>query len=131
MILRGIAPFRAAGKRFTEAAVALALLGGCQAPLATQPVAREGTRIAHTLRLEPHLAAVCIAANVDKHRSPYSAQIRPGVAPVLVEVQVRGARLVAVAELTAAGEGSHAVIWMSPEPVYEWEALVAAMVEGC
>jgi hypothetical protein len=117
--------------RFTEAAVAVALLAGCQAPLATQPVAREGTRSAHTLRLEPHLAAVCIAANVDKYRSPYSAQIRPGVAPALVEVQVRGARLVAVAELTAAGEGSHASIWISPEPVYEWEALVAAMVEGC
>jgi hypothetical protein len=117
--------------RFTEAVVAVALLGGCQAPLATQPVAREGTRSAHTLRLEPHLAAVCIARNVDRYRSPYSAQIQPGVAPVLVEVQVRGARLVSVAELTASGEGSHAVIWMSPEPVYEWEALVAAMVEGC
>jgi hypothetical protein len=117
--------------RFTEAAVALALLAGCQTPLAPQPVAREGTRSAHSLRLEPHLAAVCIARNVDQYRSPYSAEIRPGVSPALVEVQVRGARLVSVAELTASGEGSRASIWMSAGPVYEWEALVAAMVEGC
>jgi hypothetical protein len=117
--------------RFTEAAVAFALLAGCQAPVASPSRIDEGTRTAHTLRLEPHLAAVCIAGNVDKHRSPYSAQIRRGVEPVLVEVQVRGARLVAVAELTASGEGGHASIWMSAEPVYEREALIAAMVEGC
>jgi hypothetical protein len=117
--------------RFTEAAATVALLAGCQAPLAPPSRIDEGTRTAHTLRLEPHLAAVCIARNVDQYRSPYSAEIRPGVAPALVEVQVRGARLVSVAQLKASGEGSHAVIWIAPEPVYEWEALIAAMVEGC
>jgi hypothetical protein len=111
--------------------VSLALLAGCHVPLTPQFVTHEGTRTTHTLRQETHLAAVCIARNIDSYRSPYSAQIRPGVAPVLVEVHVRGAQLVSIAALTPSGAGSTALIWMTPEPVYEREALVAAMVEGC
>lgn len=128
-------PRRSASQvNFNISAVAgiwLVLLTGCHLPLTPQSVTNVGTRTTHTLRREPHLAAVCIARNIDQYRSPYSAQIRPGVAPVLVEVHVRGAQLVSIAELTPSGAGSSALIWMTPEPVYEREALVAAMVEGC
>ena len=81
------------------------------------------------MRLEPLRAAGCIARNVDRYRSPYSARIVPGTAPAMAEVIVTGRETVAVAQLFAAGDASTAVI--VSEPVHERDALVAAMVEGC
>ena len=104
---------------------ATALLAGCQT---TPPP--EALRT-FTLVNEPHRAAVCIARNLDRYRSPYSAQVVPGTAPAIAEVHVRGAHLVAVAKLFIAGDGSTASIWMTPEPLFDRDALASAMIAGC
>ena len=110
------------------AVLAMALVSGCQAPAPSHPVA-ETARTTHSLREEPLRAAGCIARNIDRYRSPYSARIVPGTAPAIAEVIVAGREGVAVARLFAAGNASTAVI--VAEPVHERDALVAAMVEGC
>ena len=61
-------------------AFACALLA-CQGPAVAQSIIDEGTRTMHTLREEPHRAAVCVARNLDRHASRYTAQIRQGVEP--------------------------------------------------
>jgi hypothetical protein len=113
-----------------KAIVWIALLTGCQT-LQPSRVVDDGTRTTHTLREEPHRAAVCIASNLDRYPSPYSAQIQPGTGPVLVEVHVRGESLVSVAQLLVFGEGSTALIWIMPQPFYGRDELAAAMVAGC
>ena len=113
------------------AVLSLALLCACGTPPTPQASIRAETRNVFSLRQEPHRAAVCIAGNVDRYRSPYSAQIRPGTAPAIVEVHVRGAEIVAIAKLLVAGDASTAEIWMTPQPLYDRDALVAAMIAGC
>ena len=107
----------------------LALLAACQAPrVNTAPEALSTTR---ELRQEPLRAAACIARNVDRHRSPYSAQIRPANAPAIAEVVMRGSDTVAVATLFAAGAASVAEIHRTSDPAFGLDELIEAMVEGC
>jgi hypothetical protein len=113
------------------AGAALVLLSGCQSPLAPKAGAGEGTRTTHVLREEPHRAAVCIARNVDKHASGYSASIRQGVAPALVHVEVRGEQAVLLARLLVEGGGSIAEIWTAPDSPGRRDALTAIMIDGC
>ncbi|MCA1481474.1 hypothetical protein, partial [Bradyrhizobium sp. NBAIM08] len=85
----------------------------------------------HTLREEPHRAAVCVARNLDRHSGGYTAQIRQGVEPALVEIQVRTVQVAALAHFLLARQGSTAVIWTTPERADEREELVTAMLQGC
>jgi hypothetical protein len=111
------------------ASLALALLTGCQSPGSTLG---ESVRTTHTLRQEPHRAAVCVARNVDeKRKSAYTARIRPGIEPVLIEVRVDAERPVSIAQLLISGDGSKAVIWVTPDPPEDRDELIAAMIEGC
>jgi hypothetical protein len=103
----------------------------CSAGAAAQSVMGDGTRTMHALREEPHRAAVCVARNLDRHASGYIAQIRQGIEPALVEIQVRAAEVAALAHFLLAREGSTAVIWTTPDRAGEHEGLVAAMIEGC
>ena len=112
-------------------ALALALLTGCQTAVTPKITVEETTRSTHVLRQEPHRAAACIARNIDRHRSALLAQIRPGAAPVLIEVHVRADELVALAQLLIAGEGSTALIWMTPDPRYRNDGLVQGMIADC
>ena len=112
-------------------ALALALLMGCETAVTRKATVDETTRSTHMLRQEPHRAAACIARNIDRHRTALLAQIRPGAAPVVIEVHVRADELVALAELLIAGEGSTAVIWMTPDPRYRNDGLVQTMIAGC
>jgi hypothetical protein len=110
--------------------IVAATLTACQwmAPQQPQPL---GARSSYSLRNEPHLAAVCVARNVDGYPSPYSAHIRAGTAPALVEVEVRGRERVALVELVADGDGSTANIRTTPVQPYGLDELVAAMLAGC
>ena len=117
--------------RRTAAALALALLAGCQTITTSKSLIATGQRTQHTLRDEPHLAAVCIARNIDKHRSELAARIRPGVEPVVIEVHVSADEIVSLAQLLIQGEGSTAVIWTTPNPVYRGDELIATMIAGC
>ena len=110
------------------AALAFAFVSGCQAPAPTREPPGP-TRVTHTMREEPLRAAACIARNVDRYRSPYSARIRPGTAPAIAEVIVSGREVVATVQLHESGEASTAVI--VTKPVDRRDELVAAMIEGC
>lgn len=110
---------------------ALVLLAACQTPITAKSIVDEGTRTSHTLRQEPHRAAVCIARNMDRHSSGLDARIRAGTDPVLVEVHVSADELVALTHVLISGKGSTAIIWMTPNPRYRSEDLIAAMISGC
>ena len=120
----------AARPRLACALAAAIVLSACET---TRPpvVAVEGSRSVHALREEPHLAAICIARNVDRLRTPYSAQIAPGIAPIVVEVHVRGHDPIATAQLSVAAEGSRASIWLTPERFYERDEFIGAIIAGC
>jgi hypothetical protein len=111
--------------------VALVLLAACQTPLTARSIVDQGIRTTHTLRQEPHRAAVCIARNMDQHSSGLDARIRAGTDPVLVEVHIRADELVALTHLLISGKGSAAVIWTTPNRAYPREDLIAAMISGC
>jgi hypothetical protein len=113
------------------ALAALALLAACQSPIAPKAGAGEDSRTTHVLREEPHRAAVCIARNVDKHATEYSASIRQGIAPALVHVEVRGEQPVSLVRLLVEGSGSIAEIWIAPDSLDRGNALTAIMVDGC
>jgi hypothetical protein len=83
------------------------------------------------LRLEPLRAAACVAGNVDRYRTRYSARIRPGEAPAVAEVIVGAGAIVLTVQLLAAANGSSAVIRRTPERVIEIDELVAAAIAGC
>lgn len=117
----------AAVRRAAFAALALALLAGCQ----TLMPPTERTHSSHTLRQEPHRAAVCIARNIDRLGSGYVARIRQGVEPVLVEIDVHRGRPVALAQLLILGDGSTARIRITPDPPVDHDGLVADMIAGC
>jgi hypothetical protein len=87
-------------------------------------------RSTHTLRQEPHRAAVCIARNVDR-RDGLDARIRQGREPVLVEVHVSAGVPVALAQLVIAGDGSTAIIATASDLRESREELVSAMIGGC
>lgn len=108
-----------------------AALAGCCASAGAQSITDDGTRTMHALRLEPHRAAVCVARNLDRRASRYTAQIRQGVEPALVEIDIRAAELAALAQFLLAREGSTAVIYTMAAQTGEREELVAAMIEGC
>ena len=116
--------------RYIRLACAGALLA-CHAPAIAQSIIDDGTRTMHALREEPHRAAVCVARNLDRHANRYTAQIRQGVEPALVEIQVRSVEVAALAHFLLARRGSTAVIWTTPERAGEHEQLVAAMIQGC
>lgn len=111
--------------------VCAGVLLACHAPAIAQSIIDEGTRTMHALREEPHRAAVCVARNLDRHASRYTSQIRQGVEPALVEIQVRAVEVTALAHFLLARQGSTAVIWTTPERAGEREALVASMLQGC
>jgi hypothetical protein len=105
-----------------------ALLAAC----ASAPIApRETAPTTHALREEPLRAAACIARNVDRYPSRYSAQIVPGEAPAIAAVIIRGARRVATARLMAAGPASVVEIERTAEPLFGLDELLEAMVLGC
>ena len=108
--------------------ISLALLPGCLSVGAPQDT-DTATRTTHSLRHEPHRAAVCIARNVDRHSSGYLARIRRGLEPILIEVDVRAPERMALAELRIKADGSTAEIWMRDAPGRD--ELRAAMIEGC
>ena len=108
----------------------LALLSGCHVMTTSTSSDLRGTRTAHLLRQEPHRAAVCIARNIDNHKPAYTARIRQGVAPVLIEVHVVEDELVSLAQLSIEGDGSTAVIWMTPNRVIA-DDLIPTMIAGC
>ena len=108
----------------------LAVLSSCHAMTTPPSSALEGTRTAHLLRQEPHRAAVCIARNIDRHRPAYTARIRQGVEPVLIEVHVSADGLISLAQLLIDGAGSTAVIWMTPNHVFA-DDLITTMIAGC
>ena len=111
--------------------LAVSLITACQSPPTLQSTVGRASRTTHTLRQEPHRAAICIARNVDRDKSGYIARIRQGTAPALVEVDVRAQEPIALAQLLVSGDGTTAVIWMTANPVYRGEELIAAMIEGC
>ena len=117
--------------RSAAIALALVLLAGCETAVTRQAAVDNATRSTHLLLQEPHRAAVCIARNIDRDRSALLAQIRPGTAPVVIEVHVRADELVALAQLLISGEGSTAVIWITPDPLYRDDRLVHVMIAGC
>jgi hypothetical protein len=107
----------------------LVLLCGCHGTTAPTSTTHEGTRTVHVLRQEPHRAAVCIARNIDNHRPAYTARIRQGVEPVLIEVHVSADEPVSLAQLLIEGEGSRALIWLTPHRLAD--DLIATMIAGC
>jgi hypothetical protein len=113
------------------AGVLLALLAACQSPSAPKSLVDEGTPTRHTLREEPHRAAVCIARNIDRHGRGYTARIQQSPAPALIEVDVRAERPVSLARVFVEGEGSVVEIWMTADAPNDREALIAAMIAGC
>jgi hypothetical protein len=110
--------------------LAVAIVAGCESP-ATYVNTAEKPRVTYALREEPLRAAACIARNIDRYRSPYSARIRSADAPAIAEVIVSGSEVVVTAQLFARGDGSTVVIRDGAQAVYERDALIAAMVEGC
>jgi hypothetical protein len=110
------------------AVLAIVFTSGCEAP----PPPREAsgpTRVTHAMREEPLRASACIARNIDRYRTPYSARIRPGTAPAIAEVIVTGREIVSIVQLYESGDASTAVI--VTQPVDRRDELVAAMIEGC
>ena len=114
---------------YLTAALATLLIAS-QAPASAQSIMDDGTRTMHTLREEPHRAAVCVARNIDR-LSRYTAQIRQGAEPALVEVHVRAEQMAALAQFLLAREGSTAVVWTMQDRAGEREGFIAAMLEGC
>ena len=108
---------------------AAALIAGCEAP--PHAPAASAFHGAHALRQEPLRAAACIARNVDRYRSPYSAQIVPGTAPAVAEVVIRAAEPAARARLVPAGTASVVEIEKIAEPLYGLDDLLATMTRGC
>ena len=109
------------------AALVIALCG-CQAP-APPREASGPMHTTHAMRDEPLRAAACIARNVDRYRSPYSARIRPGAPPAIAEVIVSGREIVSSVQLHESGAASTAVI--VTQPVDRRDELVSAMIHGC
>jgi hypothetical protein len=103
------------------------LIAACSAP---PPAPPESAPLSFDLREEPLRAAACIARNIDRYRSPYSASIRPGTAPAIAQVIVTGSDVVLVAQLFARAEASTAVI-TTPRAFYDRKTFIAAMLEGC
>ena len=116
--------------RSVATAIVLTLLSGCHTAITSRSATDEGTRSTHALREEPHRAAVCIARNIDRQANALTAHIRAGVAPVLVEVQVRADQIVSLAQLLVAEDGSTAVLWTTRDPRYPRDELVSAMISG-
>lgn len=115
--------------RALSVCLALSLLASCRAPpLHDTP---EPLVTTHALRLEPLRAAACIARNVDRYRTPYSARIRPGEAPAIAEVLVGAGETVLAVQLLYAGEGSSAIVRRTPQRAAEIDDLVAAAIAGC
>src|SRR4051812_44934731 len=83
------------------------LIASCSAPPSAPP---ESPPLSFDLREEPLRAAACLARNVDRYRSPYSARIQPADAPAIAEVVVTGKDVVLVAQLFARENASTAVI---------------------
>jgi hypothetical protein len=117
--------------RTVAAGLSFALLTACQTVMTSNPIVEEGPRTTHPLQEEPHRAAVCVARNVDQYQHGLTAQIRQGVAPVLVEVHVRADEVVALAQFLMLGDGSTAVISMTRDTLYRTDELIAAMIAGC
>jgi hypothetical protein len=116
--------------RTVAAGLSFALLTACQTVMTSNSIVEE-PRTTHPLQEEPHRAAVCVARNVDKYQHGLTAQIRQGVAPVLVEVHVRADEVVALAQFLMLGDGSTAVISMTRNTLYRTDELIAAMIAGC
>jgi hypothetical protein len=110
--------------------LALAGLSGCHTTNMPPSSGLPGTRTVHTLRQEPHRAAVCIARNIDNRRPAYTARIRQGVEPVLIEVHVSADELISLAQLLIDGAGSTAVIWMAPDRIPA-DDIIPTMIAGC
>ena len=110
--------------------LALAVLSGCHTTTTPASSPLSGTRTVHTLRQEPHRAAVCIARNIDSRRPAYTARIRQGVEPVLIEVHVSADALISLAQLLIDGAGSVAVIWTTSGRVIA-DDLIPTMIAGC
>jgi transposase len=117
--------------RSAASGIALALLTGCQTVMTPRSIIDQGTRSTHALHEEPHRAAVCMARNIDRRMSALTAQIRPGISPVLVEVHVRAGEIVSLAHFLISGDGSTAVIWTTSDPLYHRDDLIGAMIAGC
>jgi hypothetical protein len=114
---------------FFYVAVALATIAGCQAPPIRQ--APEATPTTHHLRQDPLRAAACIARNVDRYRSRYTAQIRAAQPPATAEVIIRGRETVALARVFAAGQASTVEISRTDEVAHGLDELIEAMLKGC
>ena len=111
--------------RIAVAACALIVVNACET---VPPSADQPARTTHTLREEPHRAAVCVARNVDAYPDKLDARIRPGVEPVLIEVHVTAAAApIALAQFYVEGAGSRAVVEMPRRN----EKLLTAMIAGC
>src|SRR4051794_40742872 len=110
--------------------MAVCLLSSCQSAPDTKRFSDEGSWTTHRLREEPHRAAVCVARNIDRHKSGFTARIRQGAAPALVEVEVRANEPIALAEFLVSGDGSTARIWTTAKDAYRPDELVAAMIDG-
>ena len=119
--------------RRAAACMAVTLLAGCQTATIPTSLVSPGRETTHTLSEEPHRAAVCVARNIDRHKSGFTAHIREGVAPALVQVDVRADELIARAQFLVSrnGSGSVAVIWMTSNALYPGDELLAAMIAGC
>jgi hypothetical protein len=111
--------------------MSLVLLTACQTTVTPKSITEVGTVSTHTLREEPHRAAVCVARNIDEYKHGLSARIRQGVAPVLVEVHVHAEEVVAFAQFLILGEGSTVVIWTTRNTLYRSDELIAAMIARC
>jgi hypothetical protein len=103
---------------------ALLALAGCATP---NELKQDGPRSEHRLRLQPTEAVKCLARNAEEFFGGFDAQIREN------EVHVRGGdprRLVAVAAVSPADQGSAATIWRTQSLLFI-SGLPAAMAKGC
>jgi hypothetical protein len=117
--------------RTVAAGLSFALMTACQTAVTPKSTTEEGTRSTHTLREEPHRAAVCVARNIDEYKHGFTARILQGAAPVLVEVHVRADEVIALAQFLILGEGSTVLIWTARNTLYRSDELIAAMIAGC
>lgn len=115
---------------FTLIFVALVLLAGCAySPAEFREV---GTRTTHTLKLPPEKAAYCMARNIEGTRGGLTTSVRPlgDGSELLMRIAGTGL-LVSVGEMKPSGTGSHATVWMTPNPFYGRDEFVQTLVKDC